>query len=233
MLNADPMIAQHSSESNEHYTPEYIVTPARNTLIAIDLDPATCDLAQQLIQARCWYTAEGLYSGWRVGAPDTHHPNKARVFLNPPGGKLDRNTLLPLPRNEDGIQGGPGVSSAAAWWAKLWHEWHSIGSVHSAIFVCFSMSVFRTAQEFSPEVPAPFEFPFVVPSERINYDKAERMPYAPPETGHYWARVPSKSAPADSAIVYLPPRWEDSMADHDLGIARFGQQFSGLGRVRL
>lgn len=227
------MIAQHSSESNEHYTPELIVTPSRNTLGAIDLDPATCDLAQQLVQARCWYDTEGLYAGWRVGAPDTTHPNKARVFLNPPGGKLDRATLLPLPRNADGVQGGPGVSSAATWWAKLWHEWHNVGSVHSAIFVCFSMAIFRTAQEFAPEVPAPFEFPFCVPRDRINYDKAAELKHPVVPDMVYLERVASKGAPADSAIVYLPPKWQDSMADYELGLARFGEQFSPLGRVRL
>jgi hypothetical protein len=217
------MIAQHSSKSNEAYTPDYIVEASRATLGAIDLDPASCAEAQGVVKAGFWYGQEhdGLRRPWRtrcsIGASVG-----ARVFLNPPGGKLDKVTLEP-------IKAGPGLSSAAVWWGKLIDEWQA-GNVHSAIFVCFSMAVFRTTQEAECATPfAPYEFPFCVPRNRINYDKMVDG-----------VRVPTKGAPADSAIVLLPPRSElievpcdEQSASTSATIDRFIAEFSKYGKVRI
>lgn len=196
------MIAQHSSASVQHFTPVDIVERSRKVLGAIDLDPASCANAQDVIAADMYWNANGLSPG---------APWHGRVFLNPPGGKLDRTTFEP-------IVAGPGISSAAVWWAKLWNEWN-IGSVESAIFICFTMAVFRTAQEFSPEVPALFEFPFCIPRHRINYDRMVDG-----------VRVPTKGAPADSAIVLIPPKRDRPLCEAQ---DRFIEQFSPLGRVRI
>jgi len=235
------MIAQHRSETNEHYTPELIVAPSRATLGDIDLDPASCEIANQVVGAKfCLgnfpnFEIDGLQVEWSVGVADG-----SRVFLNPPGGKLDRKTLQP-------IKAGPGISSAAMWWAKLWSEWEC-GNVHSAIFICFSLAIFRTAQDSDmPEVPAPFEFPFCVPRDRVNYDKAIWQEIGDPAdpahivTGR-WARVPTKGAPADSAIILLPEReaWlrekRGDGYDHRpevSAVGRFLENFSKLGKVRI
>lgn len=67
--------ARHSHASVEHYTPKAIVEAARYALGGIDLDPASCALAQETVQAACWYhpPADGLELPW-----------EGRVFCNPP-----------------------------------------------------------------------------------------------------------------------------------------------------
>lgn len=59
----------------EWYTPPEIIETAREVLGAIDLDPASCDEAQETVKATTFYTEEenGLEREW-----------SGRVFLNPP-----------------------------------------------------------------------------------------------------------------------------------------------------
>lgn len=59
----------------EWYTPAYILDAARMVLGAIDLDPASCEDAQETVQATEYFTEEdnGLEREW-----------SGRVFLNPP-----------------------------------------------------------------------------------------------------------------------------------------------------
>jgi hypothetical protein len=61
--------------NQERYTPARIIRLARIVMGGIDCDPATCDAAQETVQADTYYTAEtnGLGREW-VG----------RVWLNPP-----------------------------------------------------------------------------------------------------------------------------------------------------
>lgn len=59
----------------ESYTPAKYIVAARQVMGAIDLDPASNDLAQQTVAAKRWFDKEddGL-----------SHPWKGRVFINPP-----------------------------------------------------------------------------------------------------------------------------------------------------
>lgn len=61
--------------SDEWYTPAHVIEQARQVLGAIDLDPASCAVAQQVVKAAQYYTKDddGLVQTWQ-----------GRVWLNPP-----------------------------------------------------------------------------------------------------------------------------------------------------
>lgn len=93
-----PMQVLVSSQSNEWYTPEWIIKAARKTMAGqIDLDPATCQAANEWIGAEKIHTIhdDGLSQEWR-----------GRVWLNPPRGKIGNK------------------SSQGVWADKLIDEYH-------------------------------------------------------------------------------------------------------------
>jgi len=75
----DVAVTIFSSESNEYYTPSQYIEAAREVMSGIDLDPASCEAAQRMIQAIQFYTEsdDGFNKPW-IG----------RVWLNPPYGKI-------------------------------------------------------------------------------------------------------------------------------------------------
>ncbi|MFB6214860.1 MAG: hypothetical protein ABEI54_03225, partial [Candidatus Bipolaricaulia bacterium] len=57
-------LPQHLSLTNEHFTPPKIVEAARETMGGIDLDPASCAIAnEKLVQAEKFFTEDdnGLF----------------------------------------------------------------------------------------------------------------------------------------------------------------------------
>lgn len=70
-----PVSMRDGYDSDEWYTPEEITHTAHHVMGAIDVDPATCELAQTSVQAGTYYTKidDGLSQDWN-GA----------VWLNPP-----------------------------------------------------------------------------------------------------------------------------------------------------
>lgn len=70
----------NNSGNNEWYTPEKYICAVRQVLGEIDLDPASCELANGFVQAKMYYDIDtnGLSKKWF-----------GKVFMNPPySGKL-------------------------------------------------------------------------------------------------------------------------------------------------
>ena len=70
---------RNSQGSWEFYTPKPFVEAVRETMGGIDLDPASCDAAQTVVQAAVYLTAED------DGLSCVEHWS-GKVFTNPPGG---------------------------------------------------------------------------------------------------------------------------------------------------
>lgn len=70
-----PVSMRDGYDSDEWYTPDEITRTAHHVMGAIDLDPATCELAQTSVQAGAYYTKvdDGLAQPWT-----------GSVWLNPP-----------------------------------------------------------------------------------------------------------------------------------------------------
>jgi hypothetical protein len=201
-------VIQHSSESNEHYTPRAIVEAARGVMGEIDFDPFSCASANRIVQARsfCAPPQDGFLCEWSFeGKP-------SRVFCNPPGGKLDRKTLKPVTNK------GPGFSSAAVGWAKLMHEYEA-GHVQQAVFVGFNLELLRTSQGFEG-IRGAGEFPLCFPKSRLCFwNEGKDEEHSDPTCAN--------------VIVYVPPRVELGVTGDTHARERFRLLFSPLGTVKL
>ncbi|MGL5083729.1 MAG: hypothetical protein ACRC8A_19780 [Microcoleaceae cyanobacterium] len=197
--------AQHSSESAEHYTPAPFVESSRKVMGSIALDPASCELANQVVQAQRIFTSieDGLTQSWEAST----------VFLNLPRGKLRKegDRWVSVPSN------GFGESSQAIWWDYLVQQYES-GQVQQAIFVAFSL-------ELIPKRDGVLSYPvcFVTTRAKNEYISGSgRIKFNRPENGQI---VPSNSPCHGNFIVYLPDK-------NDPGaIARFYKEFGQYGRV--
>lgn len=203
---------RHSSATAEHFTPDEIVEPARRALGSIDLDPASCALAnEQIVKASRFFDAQtnGFVVDWY-----------GTVFLNPPGGTCDAQgvTLTKIEGRKGWFRpdGTPakGQSSQKAWWFKLMRE-YTAQRVEAAIFVCFSVELLQTTQNDDSGLPIPLDFTICYPRKRVDYlrEKDEgvlKRGGAPPHA---------------SAIIYVPPR--ALVPQYGL----FKDEFSSIGRV--
>lgn len=110
------MNIQHSSRSDLWYTPTYLVEMCRLVLGDIELDPASDEVANEVVQAKRIFTEEdnGLLQDW-----DT----EGSIFLNPPGGKLGNKSL------------------AIEFWKKL-----MVSEFKHAIYMGFSVEHLATSQ---------------------------------------------------------------------------------------
>jgi hypothetical protein len=135
---------QLSAESVEHYGPDYLAPMIRDVFGGpIDLDPASCPQANQLIGATWYYSNRGLEKRW-FGS----------MYVNPPGGRIRYPTKF--------------HNQAAVWYATLAHRFAQ-GQVAQAVFMVFNLELIRYAQGW--KVRQPFEFPYCAPKERIDFWK--------------------------------------------------------------
>lgn len=101
-----------SSESNEWYTPKEIIESARAVMGSIDLDPASCEQANQWIKAKRFYSLQdnGFDKHWEAET----------VWLNSPYGQKNRRK---------------GIYGASAWLEKAIAEYEA-GMFQQAILLC-------------------------------------------------------------------------------------------------
>jgi ParB family chromosome partitioning protein len=107
-------------KSNEWYTPSYIIEAAREIMGSIDLDPASCNAANQIVKATTFYTEQedGLSRPWF-----------GNVWCNPP---FTAMTSCPMPM--------------FTWGRKLVEEYQK-GHVEQAILLvmaCIKQKWFHT-----------------------------------------------------------------------------------------
>lgn len=199
--------ALHSSGSSEHFTPGEVTAAACTTMGRIDLDPFSCPAANKVVRASMIYTPQD--DGFSLPWGDEADPQA--VFCNPPSHKVKRK-----PERAPKDLSKP--AQIHAWWMLL--DEYEAGRVEQAIFLCFNMSLFQTAQRF--RYAAPFEFPFCAPRKRLQFWGADLAPG-------------KGSPPHASAIVFLPPRIASpvSQAWKPYALEAFATAFSPLGAVRL
>jgi len=163
------MIPQHSSSTQEHYTPSLIVEAARKVLGGIELDPASCEEAQETVRAERFIALprDGLAESWAART----------VFLNPPGGtftakrkkKTDPKPYQP-PEDVAHRERWKTDSRAVAWWRALMLA-HDELRVRESIFVGFTLEILRAAQEDGQDRRSrgPAIYPFCIPRDRLHF----------------------------------------------------------------
>jgi len=130
VLGRDPMTAQRvdvtifSSKSDEYYTPAEYIAAVVDVLGGIDLDPASCELAQATVGAKRYYTKadDGLAQPW-----------EGRVYLNPPYGTTggESNQGIWAKRLVDAYTSGAVTGAVLLvkaalgyeWFEELWYRW--------------------------------------------------------------------------------------------------------------
>lgn len=195
-------LAQHSSASVEHYTPEDIIARARYVLGSIDVDPASSWLVQRRIQATQWYgiqenmctRTDGLRAQW-----------PGRVWLNPPGGKTEKHAphLCSISK-----------SYACVWWAKLIDEYRS-GRTTAALYLGFSLEQLAVSQRLDGVTPI-LVYPTIILRDRLCFD---------------YPRDTSDGNPrAQTEIVKgSQPTHGNFITGIGVDMARFREAFGGLG----
>ncbi len=215
-----------SSASNEAYTPPDVLEAARHALGGtIDLDPASCAVANEEVRAGFIYTADttrawdgsvnlldgrtgGLFLPWG----HTDQPNT--VWCNPPGGFVNRDTLLPAKR---------GMSSCCAWWYTALNEYRA-GRVKAACFYTFRLDVLQNIQAYADYEP-PQAFPFCILKARPRHWS----------TGTPRELRGKRGQPTHAcAVFFLPERLGGvtSAGVNRRSVDRFVKAFSPLGYVR-
>ncbi len=155
----------HSSRSNEWYTPPRFIDSARAVMGDIDLDPASCVSANEVVKAHHFYSIDddGLSRDWN-----------GRVWMNPPYGRkwpplFVRKALAEYQRGNvsEAILLLNSNAVTNAWFKPLWDYplcfahgrvkfWGQSGKnspTHGAVFVYLGVNSERFKTEFAQHGP--------------------------------------------------------------------------------
>lgn len=184
----------YSAQSTEWFTPPEYIKAVHQVLNGIELDPASCAMANQTVQAKRYFTKEedGLSQEWR-----------GRIFLNPPYGRAGTSRQ---------------VGQTELWINKLLHEWRA-GHIQAAILLV-NASLYK--QWFAPLWQFPICFPtgriaFVSPSGKYGRSPhSSALVYLGPQERQF-ARVFDAFGPVVKRIQVereqWPTLWTESEGD--------------------
>jgi hypothetical protein len=156
--------ATTSSATAEWYSPADIIEPARLVFGAFDLDPASCEEANELVRAAKIFTTsdDGKRQRYDIdGKP-------SRVWWNPPSQRGDKLK-------------GISEESVGDWWVHLGREWLA-GRVRAAACVFFNISSVQVCLRASrlASTPAPQWCTRAEPASRIKYYSPGAKSNSPP-----------------------------------------------------
>jgi hypothetical protein len=121
LIEGDSAPVRTFAKSSEWYTPLKYIGAVTSVLGCIDVDPASCELANQVVRASVYYDiqTDGLAHDW-----------PGRVYLNPPYGRTNQisNQDIWLRRLQDQRAAGitreaivlVNASTDAGWFQQLW-----------------------------------------------------------------------------------------------------------------
>jgi len=137
----------HSTATSEWYTPLDLIHRARYTMGHIDLDPASCTAANELVKADNYYTAEinGLNQTWY-----------GSVFLNPPG-SCDLSVCMNKKKCS--------CKLPYHFMEKLLEEYYE-GAVDRAIYIGFNLSQLKYLEDLYFDID---DIRVVIPRKRTKY----------------------------------------------------------------
>ncbi len=176
------MTALFSANKGEWFTPPEIIKRVHAVMGGIDLDPASCAKANEIVGAKQFFTADD---------DALNRPWHGRVFVNPPG------TCPKIPYTvvdqKDGFLVASGELFSVCgkakvctcdlprkFWNKLVAE-HSAGRVTCAVYLGFSLNQLATLQG---EEKSPLDFPLVVLKKRLQFLDEETLKPVPGATQH-------------------------------------------------
>ncbi|MFB2876878.1 hypothetical protein [Floridanema aerugineum] len=168
---------RHLSNSNEHFTPDWLLDAVREVLGSIDLDPASCEEANKRVNAQMFYDADSCGVGALGLDWDSREVNEAgqlvvkpaNVFCNPPGGKVANKSQIKL------------------FWNKLIEQVEK-GNIRHALFLAFSVEALQSTQKKTDK--AMLDFPGCMFKDRVAYVQP--------------GGSIAKSPPHSSSIIYIP-----------------------------
>lgn len=148
------------TQRNDWRTPLDIVQRAKNVMGGIDFDPCASPHRKDWFAEKNWFEKGEDANLW---------PTICSVFLNPPGGKINR------------------MGSQAWFWRELM-RYRDMGRLEEAIFLGFNIEILQTAQSMGCDQP--LDFRVCIPKKRIRFLHADGENKISPRHGNIIVYVP-------------------------------------------